>query len=263
MRWHDRSRRGYTALGLCLGVWLAPSVARAQVNVEPLRSKLQDDRVGALIDVKLVGRAGNTEGLTAGGSTLLGGRLEPHFAFVSASADYSKLGGAVQVEQYGAHARYNYTLLPKLWWELFAQVEHDQFRLLTFRGLAGTGPRIGLLTTEEFRIFVGTAYMLEYEHLNLPETSVEDPETRAHRSSSYLAMVIRPDDGIVLANTTFFQPRFDSPADYRLLSITSVEFAIRKMLAATISATVRYDSRPPEEVDELDFSLVNSFGLRF
>ena len=79
--------------------------AAAQVNVEPMRAKLEDDGLGGSVDARFAGRLGNSEGLTAGGDALIGGRSEPHFGFLALNGDYSRLNGSVQLARYFAHAR--------------------------------------------------------------------------------------------------------------------------------------------------------------
>ncbi len=248
---------------VALVFFLTAAPAAAQVNVEPLRAKLKSDGAGGSLDVKLSGRTGNNQGLTAGGSGLVGVRGEPHFAFVSASAEYASYFGKVQASRYFAHARYNYTVAAPVWAELFGQLEHDRFARLTLRELGGVGPRVQLFSDEGARAFVSTAYMLEHETLDLPPTAPDDRDTLAHRSSTTLAGLVKVDDRIVLTATALIQPRFDRPKDYRALLLTSAEFAITKRLAASVNLSLRHDSEPPTGVKRTDLAIDNQLGLRF
>ncbi len=245
-------------------VLYAPSAA-AQVNVEPLRAKLKDDGVAASVDVKLSGRTGNNQGLTAGGSGLVGARSEPHFGFVSANGDFASYFGEVQAARYFTHARYNYTLLPSLWWELFGQLEHDRFARLTLRKLVGTGPRVSVLgdNTDDVQLFASTAYMLEHESLDLPPEAQDLRSSTVHRSSSTVAGLFRVDERVVVVLTALYQPRFDRPRDYRMLGIASAEFAVGKRVAASINVRLRHDSAPPTGVLSTDLGIDNQLGLRF
>ena len=254
--------RSLVALGaVALGLWARP--AAAQVNVEPMRAKLKDNGLGGSVDARFAGRTGNSEGIAAGGEALLGGKSEPHFGFISANGDYSRLDRTTQLSRYFAHARYNYTLATRWWWELFGQVEHDRFRRLTFRKLAGTGPRFAALNNETFSLYLGTAYMLEAETLDVQAGSGDDDSTLAHRSSNYVSLLAQPDERVTLVSTTYFQPRFDEPSDYRFLSVSSAQFAITKVLSAAITFTLRFDSDPPAGVKRTDAELNNSLGVRF
>lgn len=242
---------------------LSAGSAAAQVNVEPLRAKLKDDGAGANLDVKLAGRTGNTEGLTAGGSGLLGGRSEPHFAFVSASGEYARHFGEVQAARYFAHARYNLTLTDGVWGELFGQIEHDRFARLALRELAGLGPRIRLIESGGARVFFGTAYMLEHETLELPPSAPDERNTVAHRWSNTLAALLAVDDRVTVSATVLAQPRFDRFRDARLLGLLGAEFAITKRLAASMQLTLRHDTEPPTGVRRTDLAIDNQLGLRF
>lgn len=147
--------------------------------------------------------------------------------------------------------------------EVFAQVEHDRFRRLTFRKLLGTGPRFALMQGEPLAAYLGTAYMLESETLDVQAGSGDDSAPLAHRSSSYLSLLAQPDDRVTLVSTTYFQPRFDEPSDYRVLSVTAAKFAISKLLTAGLTFTLRYDSEPPTGVQRTDAELNNTLGLVF
>ncbi len=253
--------RGSRTLGILLFLFAAR--ANAQVNIEPLRAKLPDQGVAGAIDARLDGRHGNVDGVTAGGSLLLGARSEPHSGFFAASGDYAEFSGEVKSARYFAHLRYAFTFLPWLWGEAFGQLEHDRFEKLTQRRLIGAGPRFRLVKTDTFSAFYSTAYMLEHEQLDLPPSAPDDRTTLAHRWSNTLAALFKPDDRITLSQALLFQPRFDAFGDYRILNVTSAEFAITKLLTASIVINVRYDSEPPTTVEGTDYEVVNELGVRF
>jgi hypothetical protein len=116
-------------------------VAKAQVSVEAFRERIPDDGVAAAIEGRLTGDTGNTRGISAGASTFFGGRSDPHLGFLALSGNYHRFSDEVEAENYFGHLRYNYELFPPMWWEAFAQVEHDRFKRLQLRQLVGTGPR--------------------------------------------------------------------------------------------------------------------------
>jgi putative salt-induced outer membrane protein YdiY len=78
-----------------------------------------------------------------------------------------------------------------------------------------------------------------------------------------LALAVRLDDGLRFTSTTYVQPRFDAPEDYRLLDESAFEANLGKRLTAKVSIVVRYDSEPPTGVHPTDVDVRNSLGATF
>lgn len=231
------------------------------MNVEPIRQQLAESGFGARLRLSLSAYQGNTQGLVAGASALLGGRSARHLGFLNASGDYAHFGSETTVHRSFVHLRHNYTLSSMLWWEEFAQSETDRFRRIRWRGLLGTGPRFGIFKTEMAELYYGAAYMLEYTAVG-SSTEYEEPR-RVHRFSNYAALTLRPDERISLSTITYFQPRFDEPSDFRVLNVTGVEFKVTEMLQSRIDTTTRYESRTAEDVKSTDFEFKSSLELKF
>lgn len=238
------------------------TLARAQVNVEPVRREVARRGFSARLSATLTGSAGNTEGVTAGGATVLGVAGGPHLAYLSASADYSRVNQQTLVDKAFAHLRYNYRLAHPVWAEAFTQIETDRFRRIQDRELLGAGPRFGLVQGDEGSLFYGTAVMLERTILN---ADIVGSRTRQNvvRWSNYVAVDYAPDDRIDLSNTTYLQPRFDRPGDYHLLSVTALSFKIARHLGTSILGTVRYESIVPAGVKRADAEIKDAIDLRF
>lgn len=235
--------------------------AAAQVNVEPIRQQLADSGFGARLRLSLSAYQGNTQGMVAGASALLGGRGERHLGFLNASGDYAHFGGETTVHKSFVHLRHNYKLSAISWWEEFVQSETDRFRRIRWRGLIGTGPRFALLKTEALELYYGASYMLEYTAVG---SSTEYGEPRGvHRFNNYAALTFRAHERINLSTITYFQPRFDEPSDVRVLNVTGVEFQVTELLRSRIDTTTRYESRTAEDVKSTDFEFKSSLELKF
>ena len=61
------------------------------------------------------------------------------------------------------HIRYNYRFHKRIKWEIFLQGQNNKVTLIDFRGLIGTGPRFKLSTSDNYRFYLGTLVMYEYE----------------------------------------------------------------------------------------------------
>jgi hypothetical protein len=255
-----RGARATTVLVLALSCIARPGLA--QVSVESFRERIPDDGVAASVDARLTGKSGNTNGLDTGAAGFLGGRSQPHLAFLALAGDYKRYDRETQVAEYFGHLRYNLGLASRLWLEAFGQVEHDEFRRLVLRRLLGTGPRVRLLDTEPLRAYFGTAYMLEVETLAAEDESPRSDST-SHRWSNYLSALLKVHDRITLSVMAFYQPRFDKLSDYRVLALTSAEFEVTPTLSSSLQFNYEYDSHPPSGVRRADVAVVNVLGLRF
>ncbi len=243
-------------------LWLVSAHAEAQVNVEPLRQQVTDHKFGARIDASTTTYAGNTQGVVFGGAALLGGRTERNFGYLDLSGDYSKLGGIVSVAKWFAHLRHNFELGPGTWWEEYAQIESDRFRRVQLRELFGVGPRVRVVHTKPFELFLGSSYMVEHTELDSG-----DPDPRGQgtfeRWSNYIALTYKPDERILLSSVNYVQPRIDEFSDYKLLSVSSAGFTITKHLQSHIDCTARYESVVPSDVRRADLEFKSSLEVVF
>ncbi len=247
------------ALAACLCVGTAP--AHAQINAEALRSTLRQHPRFLWLEGLLVGRTGNTQTMTFGGSAFAGLTAYPHLFFTKVAADYGEARGQRTVARSVAHARYNYRIGPILALEALAQIQHDRFRRIEVRDLYGAGLRFHLYEVDELEIFAGTTYLLEHEVIG-PIPGSSRTKELWNRSSNYVGLNARIAPSIDASTVTYFQPRFDEPTDFRILSDGYVSFAINKVLSARVSVSIWFDSDPPVGVRTYDVEIKNSLALK-
>lgn len=264
----SRARTGRAAAVHCAfaisafaAMLLEAAPAHSQVDVEPFRERLSTQGFGGELSGSVTTFGGNSRGIVLGATGLVGFRAARHFAYLSASSDYARLDGEVDLAKAFVHARYNYELYCWLWAELFAQTEADKFRRIRARELVGAGPRLGIVDDERVQLFYGGAYMLEYTRRS-NDVEERDRSVVAHRFSNYVALSYTPEPRISLGSTTYYQPRFDAPSDYRLLSVLGAELKVSESVSARIDATVRYESRVPASVEPFDGEVKNSLTFK-
>jgi len=242
---------------LAFAVVAFPGVCLAQVNVEPLRARLDDAGFASQFDGSLSTKGGNKQKLAFGGDALVGAKSGLHLAYVNVAADYERQNRVIQEEDAFGHARYNLQLGSWFWWELFGQMEMDRFRRIVRRDLVGTGPRVGR-SGEVLSIYYGTSYMPEW-------TLTEDDSARrlVHRWNNYTSLMIRAAP-MTVSTTVYLQPRFDAFRDYHLLVVQTLGFKITKVLSSNLTGEIRYESEPPaEDVEPLDYAVTNALRVRF
>lgn len=161
-----------------------------------------------------------------------------------------------------AHLRHNYEFTDFFWWEEFVQSETDRFRRIQIRALLGTGPRFALFKSHKWlELHAGLSYMFEYTNID-PSAQILEPAL-VHRLKQYVAVVLRPDERIVLSTITYYQPRFDEWTDAHVLNVSSVEMKVTPLLNSRLDATTRYESVVPDGVKRTDLEFKSSLEFKF
>lgn len=163
------------------------------------------------------------------------------------------------VSRSSQHLRYNYRFHPKIAVESFLQSQRDEISAIRFRGLVGAGFRFKLSKLENYKFYLGTLAMYEYEELN----SDIEPLNKDWRSSSYFSMSLFPKKKITIVSTTYFQPRFDMFSDFRISSQTTIALGIFKNFSFTTNFTYQYDEFPVLGIPKEQYRLTNGLLYTF
>jgi hypothetical protein len=248
-------------VGIFVAQMVAPEAARAQVNVEALRSDLDEHPVYVAVQASFAGHVGNVNGAVASGAGFAGINFGRHTLFVKAQGDYAEFSGKATIAKAFGHARYDIRLLPFLYAEVFAQIEENQFQRLALRQVDGVGLRFGIVQTRPVKLYFGTAWMLDFERLNGEFVFGGGPQWFAQRLSTYLAGSFRLNDRARFADALYFQPRINAPVDFRLLNDATFVVDIDKRFSAKIDCQVHDNNAPPVAVRRVDVDTVTSLVL--
>ena len=179
--------------------------------------------------------------------------VQGDFSFASSGAADDEVGEfSPYIDNGFLHVRWTARWLPRLGTELFAQVQFNEFQKLTYRLLGGAGVRVPLMLGSTFEAFAGTAYMLEYEELDIDPGDAHPAETVYHRWSSYLTMRLNVKKYLRVLSTTYVQPRFDALSDLRVLQEVVLEVDVVKHISLLVVVSVHYDGDAPDEVESTD-----------
>ena len=66
-----------------------------------------------------------------------------------------------------------------------------------------------------------------------------------------------------LANTLYFQPRFDDLRDIQLLDVLSLDVSVTGHLSVSLQGTLRYETPVPEPIRRTDLVMKNLIGVTF
>lgn len=238
-----------------------PSAVIGQVNTERMRA-LDVEGVRTTLGSDVAVQAGNVDLFEIGAAGRVDVRQAPHSAFLVTQLRYGVKDNESFRDRTFGHLRYNYRLLPSLVAEGFTQLERDGFARLRLRVLAGGGLRIQYLNTETLKIFQGTTPMYEHEVL---DAGADDVATALStlRWSNYLNVRLRLTEATRLMGTVYVQPRMDAVEDVRVLHQSTLAVQVTEHVNLTIEVDLRYDSRPPTEIEDLDLTLRNGVEVSF
>lgn len=155
------------------------------------------------------------------------------------------------------HLRYNYTLGRRWKWEAFAQAQYNRVNLIDLRALVGTGPRFNLTLNEDYKFYLGTLVMYEYEEVADGVT----PFQRDFRFSTYLSFSLYPTENISIISTTYYQPLAVDWSDHRVSSETTFVIKIFKNLNFNLTYLFVYDELPAIGIPNSQYRL--SSGLTY
>lgn len=249
------SARRIASIALAVVVTL-PSLLAAQVDIEALR-----------MEAPPIGRSGSLGGdlsIRTGNVDFIAIDLSARLYDVTDSESRLLIGdgglGFVDRSRFSssglAHYRVSYTAVhPRLTPEWYVQANYDRSQLLDFRALGGAGARTRFVSGSWGEFGAGSALMLEFEALSLPDTAVHPTRTLEVRWSSFLTLRVVPTESLVITSTTYMQPAVRSLGDYRALERLRLAASITETLALTVSFDLRYDGTPPDEIASLDTRL--------
>ena len=242
--------------------WLTPPAA-AQINIESQRRAPSALGYSGTLAADLELRTGNVEHFQLGVNGRVDYQSETTNTFLVGRGNIGLVGSDRFSNAGLLHLRHGRLWFPRLMPEAYTQINYDEPRLLEIRAVAGGGVRVGLADGESARLWVGTGYMFEHERLNLPDTASHPQATSVHRWSSYLTGRVAAGPNVTLIATGYVQPQIDDLADLRILSDVSLGVSVTRALALTVSFSLRYDSRPPDDVASLDTELRNGIAVAF
>ena len=156
------------------------------------------------------------------------------------------------------HLRYNYHFKDSFpVGELFVQNQYNAIKKLKQRVLFGGGPRFPVFNNDSLRFFLGPLVMYEYEQFT------DDSYDEAVRMSMYLVLRMKLAKILSINHTTYYQPEIREFGDYKVSTESYLEIFITEKLSFKLVYNMTYDSEPPEEVDDMYYTLRNTFSYRF
>jgi hypothetical protein len=173
---------------------------------------------------------------------------------------FEKLEGSAFVNKGTQHFRYNRKISEIIKLEGFLQAQYDAVSEIDFRGLAGLGPRFKLYGNDNYRFYLGTLVMYEYEKASDVENEIV---RETIRGSAYVSFSMYPTEYLSIISTSYYQPRLSAFGDFRLSTDTAVLFKIFATLAFKTNFTYSYDVFPVATIPKTQYELTNGLLYTF
>lgn len=231
-----------------------------QINTERYRQDA-DSGISGAIDLDGLAQTGNTDfQLLSLGVRLNYNRINSYSFFVF-TGGYGWNDGKQFSNELISHLRNVEGLTDFLQFEAFLQFDYNKRRKLLARELIGAGLRYKILTSDDFKIRLGTSYFYENEEYDLPQVSVHGRKVNVHRFSTYSTFEFNINENIRFSSATYFQPDIQDLKDYRLISENTFSSLISRDFDFKVKFNIRYDSRPPDGIKETD--TITKVGITF
>ena len=256
--------RFYTLLALFLiGFFVLLSNAYAQVNIEKFREMELNQGISGYVEFDLFSKSGNVKETKINLENRIDYVWNTMHTFLIIRGDFGWEGGKQYSNEAVMHLRHIFRTGTNMQPEIFAQLDYNKERRLSFRSLIGGGLRFAMYKSEKSKLWWGTAIMQEQEHLDLDESnSLKEIDTLV-RWSNYLSINVAFNEQILLSWTTYFQPYVGDFENIRILSEKNLLIRLSELFSLTIAFRMRYDNQPPIAVESLDTALKTGLVLHF
>ena len=170
--------------------------------------------------------------------------------------NFARVGDDNFINEGFQHLRYTRLINKRLGFEAFGQAQYNEQLSLKLRILFGSGMRFNICQ-EKSKCNLGLSLMYEYDE------ETDDITNRDFRLNSYFSAAIPFSDKVKLYSTSYYQPLINNFNDFRLSSQSKLVMTITKKLSATITFSILYDSRAPENSPELSEDLYGGIRYKF
>lgn len=242
-------------LFFCLSITVNAQI----LNAESLRKVTDTSGFSGTVGLNFALKRNTNDFLTLANNIHIQYKMNKHLALFKNDIKFQKIEGENFENSGISHIRYNYRITPRFTWEVFAQGQYNKVSFIDFRGLLGTGPRFKLTQSENYRSYLGTLIMYEYEEIIDGFTGIQ----RDIRGSIYASFSLQPTKNFRLISTTYYQPKLSQFDDYRISSQSSLLVDLFKNFALTIDYTFTYDSFPAIGIPNSQYDFATGIAYSF
>lgn len=250
--------QGFIASSVLCSAVVFSQIAYAIVDVESLRNRAGNETgYSSSGNLQASGASGNSDRADVSFSALLqylGNGFSNLFVIGS---EYGETSGNRSADEQLIHLRHTRVLTKRSDWEVFSQLQQNEFTRLEERTLLGSGIRLGFGDNLDSRLYLGLGAFYE-------STRNENESAREMgRSNIYVSHRKITSKDISFTTTAYLQNKLDDPDDQRAIGSFSMSIPATENLDFTISVNVEHDSRSPIGVEKTDWTYKTGFGWKF
>lgn len=237
--------------------------AMAIVNMDGLHFGDNKDAFTADLDLRVSGSSGNSSNTKTA--------LDGQFSWIADKSinlailgyQYGTSNNVRSVNKAFIHYRYIHQMNNTTDWELFGQLEKNEFTRLSYRGLLGAGFRFGVLQSDEHRAFLGVGGFYSKEKIEFISGLTDHGVEEFTRANFYFLSKYKVNSRVSFSNVLYYQPRINRFSDYRALLETKLDFKINDGLSFRLSLDIEHDSEPSQTVKSTDITYMSGLSLSF
>lgn len=238
--------------------------APALINMESVHLGVPDPGFSGTANLGLSGASGNSERVLASVNSRLQYYTEQKTSFLIFDYAYGESFSRKDQNKMFLHSR-RIRDIDETWaWELFGQVESNEFARLKYRGLLGGGMRASLIPrSKEQGLFIGIGGFYDYEDVSVEGNTTDSGVTHNYFANAYIVFKRKISNTATFVNTTYLQPRFNDTRDFRAFEAAKLNVAIINNLSLNLNLEIVHDNRPPQAVKKTDVSYSTSLQIQF
>lgn len=240
---------------------LFPLSTMAIVNMDGLHFDNKKDTFSADLDLTVSGSSGNSDF----SKTALNGQFswiaEKSINLAILGYQFGENNNVPNVNKAFIHYRYIHQLNKSMDWELFGQLEQNEFTRLSYRGLIGAGVRYAFAKSDQHHAFFGLGGFYSKEEIEYKPGLTDHGIEELTRANLYLLSKYKINSNVSFSNVIYYQPRISQLSDYRALFESKLDFKITNDLSFRLSLDVEKDSEPSQTIKGTDVSYLTGIKL--
>lgn len=240
-----------------------PITTMAIVNMDGLHFDNKKDTFTADLDLTVSGSSGNSNTAKTALNAQFSWIAEKSINLAILGYQYGKSNDVRSANKAFIHYRYIYQLNNTIDWELFGQLETNEFTRLSYRGLLGSGIRFSVAKSEQHHAFLGVGGFYSKEKIKFTSGLTDDGVEEFTRANFYFLSKYRVNPEINFANVLYYQPHLSRFSDYRALLETKFDFKINEDLSFRLSLDIEYDSEPSQAIKSTDVGYMSGLVFNF
>ena len=214
------------------------------------------------LNLSLSGKNGNSDSQTSSAGGRLQWAKENSISFVVFDTERGDSSGVLSSRNSFIHTRHIARLNDQIDYELFAQMESNEFTRLQLRWLVGGGLRRDFMKNHDgHSLYLGAGAFHATENIEDAISQNEEAEQRTLRVNIYMFNEHQISSSTLVKNTLYYQPDIEAREDYRWLEKFRLEVSMTEILSLVVALDITYDSEPPQGVRKRDLSYMT--GLQF